>query len=251
MKKLKTIRTLFKTAGETEQSLLPDLTDITEGYTWWNDIYNDGTYSDIDLLFARMYMSFIFYSPFKSLIDDYNNEMALSDFKFAVAGLFFKNRKKYEELYNIETIPDNEAYALTNNYDMHETYSGNTTGASSTITGQRTDISYDTTGSQNSSSLDKVTGWDSGSENTRDSSSAAVGSREDTHQFTKGAEQDTGRSSGTDAHTMRRWGNIGVQSVDDMIQKRKNTWLPWSFLQIIFDDICSEFLMIGDDCLWH
>lgn len=251
MKTLKTVRTLYKTANENEQTLLPDLTEITEGYTWWNAIYNDGTYNDIDILFARMYMSFIFYSPFKDLIDDYDDSMALSDFKTAVTSLFFKNRKKYEELYNIETIPDDEAYALTNNYDMHETYSGSTTGAMSTISGQRTDVTYDNIGEQNGTNLNKVTGYNSSSENTNDSSNTTTGTREDTHQFTKGQEQDTARSQGTDGHTMRRWGNIGVQSVDDMIGKRKNTWLPWSFLQIIFDDICSELLMIGDDCLWH
>ena len=250
MKPLKTIATIYKYDIDNEQNMLPDMSAYTEGFDWWNDIYTSDTFADIDSLFARLYYSFIFYSPFRPLFEDYNEQFAADEFKSAVKGLFQKNRKKYEELYNIETIPDDEAYALTNNYDMHETYSGNTTGAMSTITGQRTDVTIDNIGEQEMANLNKVTGFNSSAENTNDSSDTTTGSREDTHQFTKGQEQDTARSQGTDGHTMRRWGNIGVQSVDDMIQKRKNTWLPWSFLQIIFDDICSEFLLIGDERLW-
>lgn len=250
MRPPKTIGTIYKYDTDQEQNMLPDMSSYSEGFKWWNDIYTNSTFTDIDTLFARMYYSYIFYSPFRSLFDDYNDQFAAAEFKSAVKGLFEKNRKKYEELYNIETIADDEAYALTNNYDMHETYAGNNATQGSAITGQRTDVNVDNIGSQNSAGLNKVTGFNSSDENTNTSDTNAMGSRQDTHQFTKGQEQDTSQTQGQDSHTLRRWGNIGVQSVDDMIQKRKNTWLPWSFLQIIFDDICSEFLLIGDDRVW-
>lgn len=245
MKTLTTVKKLYKTAKDNELLLFPSMTG--DEYAWWTSIYNEDTADDVDTLFARLYMSFVFFSPFKNLFDDYTDLLELSDFNNAVKGLFMKNRKKYEELYNIETIPDDEAYALTNNYDMHETYTGNNATQGSAITGQRTDVNVDNIGSQNSAGLNKVTGFNSSDENTNTSDSNSLGSRQDTHQFTKGQEEDTSRTQGQDSHTLRRWGNIGVQSVDDMIQKRKNTWLPWSFLQIIFDDICSELLLIGDD----
>ena len=153
--------------------------------------------------------------------------------------------KRYAELYRIHVIPDDEAYALTNNYELHETYSGTSTGASSTITGQRTDVTYDNIGSQNASNVNKVTGYNSSAENTNDSSDSETGSREDTHQFTKGQEQDTARSQGTDGHTLRRWGNIGVMTIEDILQKHANLWESFSFYKIVFDDICKNFLLIG------
>ena len=249
MKTLKTVKTLYKTATDNELLLLPSMTG--DDFAWWSSIYNNDTAEDIDTLFARQYMSFMFYSPFRDLIDDYTDLAALSDFNNAVRTLFIKNCKKYSELYRVEVIPDNEAYALTNNYDIHETYSGTNATQGSAITGQRTDVTYDNMGSQNSASQDKVTGYNSSSEQTKDSSTVNTGTRSDTHQFTKGQEQDTSRTAGQDSHTLRRYGNAGVMTVDDIIQKFKNSWLPWSFLQIIFDDICREYLLIGDDYIWH
>ena len=237
---MKTVKELYNIAQTEETTLFPEFDS-----EWWSGIYNDDTSADIDILFTRYYASYEFYSAIEDLFDDYTDGQALSDFKQAIYTLFMKNDKKYTELYRIHTIPDDEAYALTNNYDMHETYSGSNSMNGSAITGQRTDVTYDNIGSQNSSNLDKITGWDSGSENTRDSSNASVGSREDTHQFTKGQEQDTSRTQGTDAHTLRRYGNIGVMTVDDLLNKHKDFWLVWDFLQVIFDDICRDYLLIG------
>ena len=160
------------------------------------------------------------------------------------------NDKKYTELYRINTIVDDESYALTNNYDMHETYSGTNATQGSATSGQRTDVTIDETGEQHSEGLNKVTGWNSSDENSQDSNTGAIGSREDTHQFTKGQQQDTSRTQGQDAHTLRRYGNIGIQTIDDMLMKHERQWINWSFLHIIFDDICKEFLLIGDDHIW-
>ena len=244
MKALKTIKTLFKFVNDNHDNLLPMWENAPE---WWTAVYNDNNYEDLDTLFARLYASYIFYSPLRDLIDDYTDEAAVSDFQQAVYTLFLKNDKKYEELYRIQSIPDDENYALTNNYDLHETYSGTNQSQGAALTGQRTDVTIDNIGSQNSAGLNKVTGWNSSDENTRDSNEGAVGSRQDNHQFTKGQETDTSQASGTDAHTLRRYGNIGVMTFQDMLEKQKKFWLPWSFLQIIFDDICAEYLLIGDD----
>ena len=238
---LRTVNDLYKLSkpgGEENFALLTNFTSNQE-VDWWAEYVEN--FEVFDFQFKQQFSSFVFFDQ-----DPEDTDADILDkWGATIFSWFAMNDKRYSELYRIHVIPDDDAYALTNNYDMHETYSGNSTGASSTITGQRTDVSYDTTGSQNSSNLDKVTGWDSGSENTRDSSNSSVGSREDTHQFTKGSEQDTGRSSGTDAHTMRRWGNIGVQSVQDMLTKQSNFWQLFNFYKIVFDDICKNFLLIG------
>ena len=255
MNRPKTVKTLYKYVKDNESNLLPDMSEVTaEGFEWWQDLYTSESYEAIDELFARLYLTYIFYDRFGidfTYPGDYTDDVALDSFHRAVLELFFKNKKKYAELYRVETIPDNEAYALTNNYDIHETYSGTNATQGSAITGQRTDVTYDNIGSQNSANQNKVTGYNSSSEQTRDSGTVTNGTRSDTHQFTKGQEQDTSRTAGQDSHTLRRYGNAGVMTVDDIIQKFKNSWLPWSFLQIIFDDICREYLLIGDDNLWQ
>ena len=252
MNRPKTVKALYKYVREIDTNLLPDLSGITEeGFEWWQNLYTSDNSMIIDELFARLYYNFFFFDPVGlNMNEDYTDETALQSFFFAVIELFFKNKKKYAELYRVETIPDNEAYALTNNYDIHETYSGTRADQGAVITGQRTDVTIDNTGSQNSAGMNKVTGWDSNSENEQDANTGTIGSRQDTHQFTKGQETDTNRSQGQDAHTMRRYGNAGVMTVDDIIKKFKEQWLPWSFLQIIFDDICREYLLIGDDRVW-
>ena len=237
---MKTVKELFKIAQTEEVTLFPEFDS-----DWWTGIYNVETGADIDLLFTRYYSNYEFYSSLEDLFDEYTDHNALTDFKQAVYTLFMKNDKKYTELYRIHSIPDDEAYALTNNYDMHETYSGTNQNAGTSITGQRTDVTIDNIGSQNSAGLNKVTGWNSGTENTRDSNEDAVGSRQDNHQFTKGQEQDTSRVQGSDSHTLRRYGNIGVMTVDDLLNKHKDFWLVWDFLQVIFDDICRDYLLIG------
>ena len=252
MNRPKTVKSLYKYVKEIDSNLLPDLSEISEeGFEWWQDLYTSGSYQAIDELFARLYYSFLFYDPVGlDLSEDYTDEEALQSFYQAVLELFFKNKKKYTELYRIETIPDDEAYALTNNYDLHETFSGNDATQGAVISGQRTDVTYDNIGSQSSAGQNNVTGWNSNSENEQDANTGTIGSRNDTHQFTKGQETDTNRTQGQQSHTLRRFGNIGVMTIQDMLEKQKNVWLPWSFLQIVFDDICSEYLLIGDDRIW-
>ena len=238
---LRTVNDLYKLSkpgGEDNFALLTNFTSNQE-VDWWAEYVEN--FEIFDFQFKQQFSSFVFFDQ----DPEDSDEDIMEKFGMTVFSWLAMNDKRYSELYRIHVIPDDDAYALTNNYDMHETYSGNSTGASSTISGQRTDVTYDNIGTQNSSNLNKVTGWNSSSENNRDASDTAMGSREDTHQFTKGSEQDTGRTQGTDAHTMRRWGNIGVQSVQDMLTKQSNFWQLFNFYKIVFDDICKNFLLIG------
>lgn len=229
------------TVKKMHQIAVENNTPLLSNYNseWWNEYLIGHVFYDD--MFAKMYKTFVYYDQ----EPDQTDEEITNDFISTVYGWLMMNDKRYSELYRIHVIPDDEAYALTNNYDLHETYSGTSTGQSATTTGQRTDVTYDNIGSQNSSNLDKITGWNSGSENTKDSSNSSVGTREDTHQFTKGQETDTARSQGTDGHTLRRYGNIGVMTIEDMLQKHDNFWQLFNFYKIVFDDICKNFLLIG------
>ena len=231
---MKTVKELYQVTKLNEEPLLSDYSA-----EWWSEYVEN--YADFDAMFAKMFKTFVYYDQdSEETVEDIQE-----DFTQTVHRWLMMNDKKYAELYRIHVIPDDDSYNLAYNYDRHETYSGNNNVAGSSITGQRTDVTYDNIGSQNSSNLDKVTGWDSGSENTRDSSNSSVGDRQDTHQFTKGQEQETSRTQGTDAHTSHIFGNIGVTTVDDMLKKHSDFWQVFNFYQIIFNDICKNFLLIG------
>lgn len=231
---MKTIKEMYNYTKTNETPLLSNYSA-----EWWAEYVNN--YSIFDNMFAKMFKTFVYFDQ----EEEQTIDEAQEDFTNTVYNWLMFNDKRYAELYRINVIPDDDSYNLAYNYDRHETYSGNNNVAGSSITGQRTDVTYDNIGSQNSSNLDKVTGWDSGAENTRDSSNTSTGDRQDTHQFTKGQEQDTSRTQGTDAHTSHIFGNIGVTTVDDMLKKHSDFWQLFNFYQIIFNDICKNFLLIG------
>lgn len=213
---------------------------------FWQE-YKDN-YAIFDKFYMHLYKTFEYANQ-----DDENmsDSEVQSDFTQDVYMILMKNSKKYAELWRVATIPDDEGYALQNNYDIHETYSGTNASQGSAITGQRTDVTIDETGAQTSSGLNKITGWDSAAENTDNSNTGTIGNREDTHQFTKGQEQDTSRTAGQDAHTLRRYGNAGVMTVDDILRKHVDFWQLFDFYQLVFNDICSELLLIGGECIWQ
>lgn len=231
---MRTVKQLYQTATTQETPLLSNF-----NAPWWAEYVQN--YAAFDHMFCKLFKTFEYFDD----DEDATDAEALTDFVYMVRSWLLMNNKRYAELYRIQSIPDDDAYSITNNYDRHETYSGTNGMQSSAISGQRTDVTVDQTGEQNSAGLNKVTGWNSGSENTRDSNNNTMGSREDTHQFTKGQEQDTARSAGQDAHTSRIYGNIGVSTVDDMLKKHADLWEHFNFYMIIFNDICRQFLLIG------
>lgn len=86
--------------------------------------------------------------------------------------------------------------------------------------------------------------------NTTTSSTNTRGSYTDTHNtdidttVTDNAHEDTHEHEGTDSYTLRRKGNIGVQTQTEVIEKHARFWRGFSFYKIIFDDICKELLLI-------
>lgn len=231
---MRTVKQLYQTATTQETPLLSNF-----NAPWWAEYVQN--YAAFDYMFCKLFKTFEYFDD----DEDATDAEALTDFVYMVRSWLLMNSKRYAELYRIQSIQDDDAYSITNNYDRHETYSGTNGIQSSAISGQRTDVTIDQTGEQNSAGLNKVTGWNSGSENTKDSNTGTIGSREDTHQFTKGQEQDTARSAGQDAHTSRIYGNIGVSTVDDMLKKHEDMWQNFNFYMIIFNDICRQFLLIG------
>lgn len=229
-----TVKEMYQIASQNEIPLLSSYAG-----EWWSEYIVGHVF--YDAMFAKMYKSFVYFDQEPGQTDD----EITGDFIDTVYTWLMMNDKRYAELYRIHVIPDDENYVLTDNYNMNETYSGSNTGAAAQTTGQRTDVNIDNIGSQNSANQNSIAGWNSSTQNALDASASAMGTRQDTNQFTKGEETDTTQTEGTDEHTIRRWGNIGVQSVMDQLTKQEKFWQSYNFFKIVFEDICKNFLLIG------
>lgn len=77
--------------------------------------------------------------------------------------------------------------------------------------------------------------------------STTYGTHTDTSGNTRtdGARSDTTSDTGTDTTTRDRTGNIGVRTVDEMLTIHKDTWVDFSFYEIIFAEITRELLRGG------
>ena len=230
---MKTVINLYKALG-TGEKLLPTVT----GFAWWESSYTANA-TALDREFARRYRNFRYYDFLEDR--DTTDAESLLDFKTDVLSILTLNQKKYAELYRIYTISDDDL-PITYNYDMTET-----TGA------QHTETEYgatqDTKGSQ-----DFTKGAQTNSHNVApfNSTNPVVESQDTTLQYvdTEGQRIDSSLAHtdqfDSDEWTLTRKGNIGVQTGADIARIFENFWINNKFMQLIFEDICKQLLLIGD-----
>lgn len=272
----KTVNDMYKEASSKNVMLLSNYPA-----TFWAEYI--ANYNRYDKLFRRMFKSFIYFMQEE---DETITEIT-NNFTEDVYNHLLVNSKKYEELYRIHVIDDNN-YSLTENYDISETMSK--TGSSSTdnvygarsdsgsaVEGARNDSTTndkgareDTTntviGSQTNDTVEKVAPYDSSTfanntekvdnngsrtdsvkfnEGTQsDSSSYNKGEQNNTSTFNKGEQNDTSTNRSNESYESRRHGNIGVQTVTDMLNKHKQFWTSWDFYRYIFNEISKELLLV-------
>lgn len=96
------------------------------------------------------------------------------------------------------------------------------------------------TARSNSVSVDIVNGSHTDSENN----GYTHGTHTDTISNTRtdGQRIDTNSGTGSESITRERSGNIGVRTVDEMLTIHKDTWVDFSFFELIFADIARELL---------
>lgn len=209
---------LFK-ALETNETLFPTSTD----FDFWDDVYGDAA-SVYDREFARRYADFRYFDFMGSETTD----DALADFSADVLSLLTMNQKKYAEMYRIFLATD-EQMPFDYNYDMTETYGATKT---TTIYGSHTDT------------IGQI--QDTHSVAPFNSTTPQVESQDTTaqRQDTIGTHTDTVDGQQV---TNTRKGNIGVQTSADIAKTFTDYWTrSFKFMDMIFDDICKQFLMIGD-----
>ena len=223
---------LYKALGSGE-TLLPTNT----GFDFWEETY-EAAPAIFDREFARKYTSFEVFD----FMDAETLEESKANFKADVLSILTFNKKRYEEMYRVFLVSD-EDDPITYNYDMTETTGAqhtssvkgeqqNTTGAQENITGQQTDTHN--VAPYNTTALSPETSDVSGSRTDN------FGQRVDTD----GARTDTYDSN---EWTLTRKGNIGVQTAGDILRIHTQYWTEtYKFFNLIFDDIAKQLLMVGD-----
>ena len=226
---------------------------------FWEDYRTN--YTKYDKVFRRMFYSFYYFmqSPEETVVDVSNN------FREDVYNHLLMNEKKYEELFRIQVIPD-EDYSLTNNYDVTEhmekegseendnTY-GQRIDSGSYTKGAREDGTTTNLGAQSNTKTESVSPYDSAEYANHTRTVDSIGARQDGISFNEGQQLDS--SSNTkgqqiddldrtynEDYTLHRVGNIGVQTVSDMLAKHIKLWTQWEFYEYIFKEICKDLLLL-------
>lgn len=223
---------LYKAIG-TGESLLPTGT----GFDFWEDTYEANTVV-YDREFARRFTSFEYFD----FMEADTVAEARENFHADVLSILTFNKKRYEEMYRVFLVED-EDDPITYNYDMVETTGAqhtesvkgeqeNTTGAQENTTGSQTDTHN--VAPYNTTALSAESSDVSGSRTDN------LGQRIDTD----GERTDTYDS---DEWTLTRRGNIGVQTAGDILSIHTRYWTEtYKFFNLIFDDIAKQLLMVGD-----
>ena len=207
-------------------------------YDFWANTYfatEDG-YKAYDREFARRYRNFFYYD----FLEADNVSDALEDFWYDVVSIMQLNQKKYQEMYRIFVLSDNDM-PITYNYDMTETTGAqkqtSVKGSQENTFGARTD----TIGAIDSTH--KVAPFNTTTPQT--DSQDITAQRQDTtgtHTDTEGTRTDT---VDTNAWTLTRRGNIGTQTAADVAGSFVKFFdNNFKFVLMIFEDVCKQLLMI-------
>lgn len=132
--------------------------------------------------------------------------------------------------------------------------------------GSRIDNREVTTGMQNNTIVEDIAGFNSSDYENANKTTQDSSARNDSDKFTKGeqvnsetfskgqqvndetfdkgSQSDTHKNTETENTTNTRTGNIGVKTVSQMLQEHSDFWNTWSFYNMIFQNICSDLLII-------
>lgn len=267
---------------ELYKSILPagELFPSNTNFDFWDEVYGAAS-AEYDREFARRYKNFLYFD----FLEAETTSDALTNFKSDVLSILTFNKKRYEEMYRVFLVED-EDDPITYNYDMIETTGAQHTeteyGATSQTKGQETFTKGQETFTKGEEQLTKgsqsntVGGTtnthsvapynvqtltpESSDEITQQSNTEGQridteGQRIDTNsqrQDTNSARTDTALAHtdqvDSDEWTLTRRGNIGTQTAADILRLHSTYWTEqYKFMQLIFDDIAAQLLLIGDD----
>ena len=210
----KTVKEMYEVTKSAGTPLLSNFNDV-----FWNDYIEH--YTELDRYFARRYSSFRYFAQEESD----TIEVVTQNFTSSVYEHLLVNKKRYEELYRVQSVNDNE-YMLLDNYNVNETVTKEGSGNGSIVSGEREDKIYNTT---------MVSPFDS--ENFYNDTTSDGSTR-------KGSETDTTTNAYNETVTSTKKGNIGVQTGADMLGKHTDYWKNFDFYNLVFSEIAKELLLV-------
>ena len=210
----KTVKEMYEVTKSAGTPLLSNFNAV-----FWADYIEH--YTELDRYFARRYCSFRYFAQEESD----TVEVVTQNFTSSVYEHLLVNKKRYEELYRVQAVNDND-YMLLDNYNVNETVTKEGSGNGSIVSGEREDKLFNTT---------KVSPFDS--ENFYNDTTNDGSTR-------KGAETDTTSNAYNETVTSNKKGNIGVQTGADMLGKHTNYWKNFDFYNLIFSEIAKELLLV-------
>lgn len=240
MEKLKTVKEMYEVSKRLNVPLLSNFNAV-----WWNEYTSN--FATYDKVFRRLYLSFKYFIQ----DGDESVEEVRNDFTDAVLGHLMVNNKKYSELYRIYVVND-EDYMLLDNYNITETKHTEGNEESNNDIGERTDIMkspdiVNKIGAQENTN--SVSPFDaSRNDDFYDETHVKLGARQDVteaHNITNEYGMQTNHSlkDTEEDYTLKRKGNIGVQTGADMLDKHRKFWSVYEFYTLIFKDIARELLL--------
>lgn len=210
----KTVKEMYEITKSAGTPLLSNFNDI-----FWNDYIEH--YTELDRYFARRYRSFRYFAQEESD----TIEVVTQNFTSSVYEHLLVNKKRYEELYRVQSVNDND-YMLLDNYNVNTSITKEGSGNGSIVSGEREDKIYNTT---------MVSPFDS--ENFYNDTTSDGSTR-------KGSETDTTNNSYNETVTSNKKGNIGVQTGADMLGKHTDYWKNFDFYNLVFSEIAKELLLV-------
>ena len=210
----KTVKEMYEVTKSAGTPLLSNFNGV-----FWT--YYIDNYTELDRYFAKKYSSFRYFAQEESD----TVEVVTQNFTSSVYEHLLVNKKRYEELYRVQSVNDND-YLLLDNYIVNETVTKEGSGNGSIVSGERTDTLSNTS---------KVSPFDS--ENFYNDTNSDNTSK-------KGSETDTTNNSYNETVTSSKKGNIGVQTGADMLGKHTNYWKNFDFYNLIFSEIAKELLLV-------
>ena len=210
----KTVKEMYEVTKVAGTPLLSNFNAV-----FWSDYIQH--YTELDRYFARRYRSFRYFPQ----EDTDTVEVVAQNFTSSVYEHLLVNKKRYEELYRVQSVNDND-YMLLDNYNVNTTITKEGAGNGSIVSGEREDKIFNTT---------KVSPFDS--ENFYNDTTSDGSTR-------KGSETDTTNNSYNESVTSSKKGNIGVQTGADMLGKHTDYWKNFDFYNLVFSEIAKELLLV-------
>ena len=203
---MKTVKEMYEYSHDNDLKLLSDF----DAAFWEEYKLNHARY---DKVFSRLYSSF-YYSHQE---EDFTIDVIQSEFSEDVYNFLLINRKKYEELFRIYNLSDDD-YKFDNNFSIKTVYSKNSSSSDTSNYGDKTDSI------SNSESLGTRTDSTSSTQNNSqrtDSYTDVIGTRNDTSSSTQNNSQRT--DSYTDVIGARSDTSSSTQSNSERIDSYEDT----------------------------